>query len=67
MTNKEELARVLERIEEARETFPFDTSLIPDDVLQGLSATFDCIAAMAQFQAMSDGEEDCVGGYGYDE
>ena len=67
MTNKEELARVLERIEEAREAFPFDTSLVPDEVLQGLSATFDCIAVMAQFQAMSDSEEGCEGGYGYDE
>lgn len=53
--SRQELARVLAGIEEAREAFPFDTSLIPEEMLTGISASLDCAAAMARLQAVSEG------------
>ena len=70
MANKEELARVLQGIEDVREAFPFDTNLIPEDVLQGFSSALDCMAEMARFIATHEGtefDEDEEGGYDYDE
>ena len=59
MNKSRELERVLGQIEEAREAFPFDTSLISEEMLQGFACAFDCAASMACMQATNydDGVE----------